>query len=160
MPIQLQSHGSMPSCLHLSLMPGKAIYGIAQSRTRLKRLSSSSSRVKPVHISCGWGLVSNGWGHTWRVSYIQIHGYQGEGWVEGIVRELGMNMYTLLYLKWITSKVLLYNTGNSLCLMLCNNLNGEKNLKKNKYMYMYNWITLLYTWNYQNFVNQLCSNVK
>ena len=31
---------------------------------------------------------------------------------EGIVREFGMNMYTLLYLKWITNKALLYSTGN------------------------------------------------
>ena len=30
----------------------------------------------------------------------------------GIVREFGMDMYTLLYLKWITSKDLLYSTGN------------------------------------------------
>ena len=37
----------------------------------------------------------------------------GEGWKEGIIREPGMDMYTLLYLKWITSKVLLYSTGNS-----------------------------------------------
>ena len=36
-----------------------------------------------------------------------------EGWGEGIVRELGMDMHTLLYLKWITNKVLLYSTGNS-----------------------------------------------
>ena len=35
----------------------------------------------------------------------------GEG--EGIVREFGTDMYTLLYLKWITHKVLLYSTGNS-----------------------------------------------
>ena len=27
--------------------------------------------------------------------------------------------------------------------------------KKNGYMYMYNWFTLLYTWNKYNFVNQL-----
>ena len=27
-------------------------------------------------------------------------------------------------------------------------------------MYMYNWITLLYTWNYQNIVSQLYSNIK
>ena len=26
-----------------------------------------------------------------------------EGWREGIVREFGINMYTLLYLKWITN---------------------------------------------------------
>ena len=32
---------------------------------------------------------------------------------EGIIREFGMNMYTLLHLKWITSKDLLYRAGNS-----------------------------------------------
>ena len=31
----------------------------------------------------------------------------------GIARESGMDMYTLLYLKWITNKDLLYSTGNS-----------------------------------------------
>ena len=36
----------------------------------------------------------------------------GEGREEGIVRELGMDMYTMLYLKWITNKVLLYRTRN------------------------------------------------
>ena len=30
-----------------------------------------------------------------------------------IVREFGIDMYTLLYLKWITNKDLLYSTGNS-----------------------------------------------
>ena len=38
---------------------------------------------------------------------------KGEGCGEGIVREFGINMYTLLYLKWITSKDLLCITGNS-----------------------------------------------
>ena len=32
---------------------------------------------------------------------------------ERIGREFGMDMYTLLYLKWITNKALLYSTGNS-----------------------------------------------
>ena len=32
---------------------------------------------------------------------------------EGIVREFVMDMYTLLYLTWITNKDLLYSTGNS-----------------------------------------------
>ena len=31
----------------------------------------------------------------------------GEGWGKEIVREFGMGMYTLLYLKWITKKDLL-----------------------------------------------------
>ena len=30
-----------------------------------------------------------------------------------MVREFGMDRYTLLYLKWITNKDLLYSTGNS-----------------------------------------------
>ena len=32
---------------------------------------------------------------------------------EGIVREFGIDMYTLLYFKWITNWDLLYSTGNS-----------------------------------------------
>ena len=32
---------------------------------------------------------------------------------EGIAREFGMNMYTMLYLKWINNKDLLCSTGNS-----------------------------------------------
>ena len=36
---------------------------------------------------------------------------QGKKCGEGIAREFGIHMYTLLYLKWITNKVLLYSTG-------------------------------------------------
>ena len=36
-----------------------------------------------------------------------------EGWDAGIVREFRMDMSTLLYLKWITNKDLLYSIGNS-----------------------------------------------
>ena len=44
----------------------------------------------------------------------QNYGYRGgEGWDEGIVREFGIDMYTLLYLKWVANKDLLYSTGNS-----------------------------------------------
>ena len=38
---------------------------------------------------------------------------RGEEQGEGIVREFENNMYTLLYLKWITNKDLLYSTMNS-----------------------------------------------
>ena len=58
-----------------------AVYGVAQSRTRLKRLSSSSSR------------------------------------------ELEMDIYTLLYLKQITNKDLLYITWNSA--QCCGSLDGR-----------------------------------
>ena len=36
----------------------------------------------------------------------------GEG-AGGIVREFEIDMYTLLYLRWITNKDLLHSTGNS-----------------------------------------------
>ena len=36
---------------------------------------------------------------------------RGEGWGEAD-RDSGIDMYILLYLKWITNKDLLYSTGN------------------------------------------------
>ena len=48
---------------------------------------------------------------------------EGKGRREGIVRELGIDMYTLLYLKWITNKDLLYSPGN--CSVLCGSLDGR-----------------------------------
>ena len=38
---------------------------------------------------------------------------EGEEPGEGIVRGFRIDMYTLLYLKWITNKILLYSTVNS-----------------------------------------------
>ena len=39
---------------------------------------------------------------------------RGLGWgKEEIVMDFGMDMYTLLYLKWIINKVLLYSMRNS-----------------------------------------------
>ena len=39
---------------------------------------------------------------------------RGLGWgKEEIVRDFGMDVYTLLYLKWIINKDLLYSTWNS-----------------------------------------------
>ena len=40
-----------------------------------------------------------------------------EEWGEGIVREFGMDMYTLLYLKWIINKDLLVAQGTLLSVM-------------------------------------------
>ena len=38
---------------------------------------------------------------------------RGKGGRGEIVREFEIDMYTLLYLKWITNKDLLYSTGNA-----------------------------------------------
>ena len=51
---------------------------------------------------------------------------------EGIVREFGMDMDTLLYLKWITNKDLLYRTGNS---AHCS-VKPEGIWRENGYLYM------------------------
>ena len=45
----------------------------------------------------------------------QTHGYKrGRADGGGIVKEFGIDMYTLLYLKWITNKDLLCGTRNSI----------------------------------------------
>ena len=49
---------------------------------------------------------------------------RGEGSVEEIVREFGIDMYTLLYFKWITKKDLL-EWHMKLCSMLIENLDGR-----------------------------------
>ena len=51
---------------------------------------------------------------------------------EGIVREFGMDMYTLLYLTWVTNKDLLYSMWNSAQCYVAAWMGGE-----NGYMYMY-----------------------
>ena len=60
----------------------------------------------------------------------QTCGYWGKRWREGTVREFGMDMDTLLYVKWITNNDLPYNTGNS---TLCRSLDGRG------YMYIHGW---------------------
>ena len=59
----------------------------------------------------------------------------GESCGEGIVREFGMDMYTVLYLKWITNKDLLCSSGTLLNIMW--QLGWEESLGENGYMYTY-----------------------
>ena len=51
---------------------------------------------------------------------------------EGIVRELAINLYTLLYLKWITSKDLQGTLLNAMW-----QPGWEGSLRENGYMYVY-----------------------
>ena len=44
---------------------------------------------------------------------------------DGMFRELGINKYSLLYLKWITNKNLLYSTGNSAQCYVVARMGGE-----------------------------------
>ena len=61
----------------------------------------------------------------------QIHGCQGEG----IVKDFGKIMYTLLYLKWIANKNLLYSTWNSAQCYVLAWVGGG--VGENGYMFMY-----------------------
>ena len=54
--------------------------------------------------------IKKGCDLTYRTNFRLPEGRMGEQ----IVREFGMNVYTLLYLKWITYKDLPYNTGDSI----------------------------------------------
>ena len=54
---------------------------------------------------------------------------------EGIARKFGIAMYTLLYLKWITNKDLLYSTRNSVQCDAAAWMGGE--FGENGYMHMY-----------------------
>ena len=62
-----------------------------------------------------------------------LPGGKDEG--KGIVRESGINMYTLIYLKWITSKDLLYSTGNSAQCYVAAWVGMGGELGKNRCMY-------------------------
>ena len=56
---------------------------------------------------------------------------------EGIVKEFGMNMYPLLYLKWITNKDLLYSTGNSPQCYMAGWMGGEF---RGEWIHVYVWL--------------------
>ena len=63
---------------------------------------------------------------------------RGEGAGEGTVREFGMHTYTLLYLKWITNKDLLYSTGNSAQCYVAAWMGGESG---GEWMHVHVWLS-------------------
>ena len=65
----------------------------------------------------------------------RTYGCQGAEQGEGIVRKFGVDMYMLLYLKWITSKDLRCSTGNSAQCYVAAWMGGS--LGENGYTYMY-----------------------
>ena len=61
---------------------------------------------------------------------------RGEEWGKWITREFGVDMYTLLYIKWITNRVLLYTAQGTL-LSVTWQPGWEGSLGENGCMYMY-----------------------
>ena len=71
---------------------------------------------------------------------------------EGVHREFGLDMYTLLYLKWITKRT--YCTDMEFCSMICGSQNGRA-VGREWIQCKSDWVPLLFTWNYHNIVHQL-----
>ena len=67
------------------------MWNLKRNDTKMNFLTKQTHRLRERTYGCG----------------------EGENGGDGIVREFGMDIYTQLYLKWITNKDLLYNTGNS-----------------------------------------------
>ena len=85
----------------------------------------------------------------------KLRGNQGEVWRGGIVKESGIDMYTLLHLKWITNKGLLYIT-RELCSVSCGSLDWRGVGRE----WIHGWVALLSTWNNHKIANWLYSNIK
>ena len=92
-----------------------------------------------------------------KLTVAEVGGVVGEGLGEGILRELKMDMYTLLYLKWRANKVLLFSAWDSAqCYVAAwrgEEFGGEQ-------INVYVWLNPPSTWNYHNIVNRLDSNTK
>ena len=71
---------------------------------------------------------------------------KGEGGGGGKDWEFGISTCKLLYTGWINNKVLLHNTGNYIQYPVINH-NGKQYEKEYIYIYLYNWVTLLYSRN-------------
>ena len=56
-----------------------------------------------------------------------------------MVKEFGMDIYTLLHLKWITNKDLLFSTGNSALCYVAACMGGEFG---EEWIHEYVWLSL------------------
>ena len=74
-----------------------------------------------------------------------------------MVREFGMDMYTLIYLQWITNKDLRYSLGNSAqCYMA-----GWRRVRfGGEWIHVHVWLSPFAVLKHHNIVNQLCPNTK
>ena len=63
---------------------------------------------------------------------------RGEEWEEGVVREFGIDLYTVLYLRWITNKDLLFSTWNSAQCYVAAWMEGEFG---GEWIHVYIWLS-------------------
>ena len=82
----------------------------------------------------------------------QTHGCQRGGRRSGMDWEFGVGKCKLLHLEWISNEVLLYSTGNYIQSL---GIEYDGRQYENMYIYIYDWVTMLYSRNRHNAVNQL-----
>ena len=77
-----------------------------------------------------------------------------EGGGYGMDWEFRVSRCKLLQLEWINNEILLYGIGNSIQSLVIDMI--EDNMRKRIYIYIYmhDWVTLLYSRNWHNDVNQ------
>ena len=73
-------------------------------------------------------------------------------------QEFRVSRCKLLHFEWIHCEVLLYSTGNYIQSLGIDHDWGS--YEKKECMYVYDWVTLLYSRNWHNIVNQLYFNTK
>ena len=64
----------------------------------------------------------------------QIYGYQRGKVGGGINWETGIDIYTLLHIKWVTNKDLLYSTGNYTQYFIITYVGKESKIEKHRYV--------------------------
>ena len=84
---------------------------------------------------------------------------QRGGGGSGMDGEFGVSRCKPWHLEWISNEAPLYSTGNYVRVLLGQNM-LEDNMRKGMYICVYDWVTLLYSRNWHNTVNQLYSNNK
>ena len=100
----MQPNGCTERLLHWVMLDKDIHHMIALTCRILKKKKKKKTWYKSAYLQ-------NGNRHTDLKNEFTVT--RDEKWGGGIVREFGIDMYTLLYLKWIFNKDLRYSTGNS-----------------------------------------------
>ena len=116
-------HLLIPSCLQMSAMLPQPCFPCMVHRPRAPQVRVLTAALRPVPASVlppvRWSL--------WPAGQLFIY-------TKSLPREFGMDMYTLLCLKWTYCRTQVY------CSMLCGSLDGGGGgieSGENRYMYMY-----------------------
>ena len=116
--------------------------GIPTSQKAILKLRGQwhAQSQKPVWLSqdAQLGSLALELLHAKQLKCEQTYGCQQGGWGAGIVRELGMDMYTLLYLTWITTSAYCIAQGTLLSVTWQPGWVGS--LGEKECMYVYGWV--------------------